>query len=594
MTHHKTQLPKACSASTRAAVRAAAWGRLFTLLMLAGLGLVMLRVVQLKVLPDSQFLAAVAPHFSSRPEFGRRGDLLDARGRILATSTVGYRLFVDPMEVEDLQTVAVDIAGAIGLPPIDIDRKILAGAGKRYVVIDHLLDEAQVEAIRAARLRGVGLQPRPVRHYPHGDLAAAVIGQVGFEDTGLSGAEHALQRLLEPRPGTLTYLRDAARRALWVEPGDYDPARHGKDVSLSVDLVIQESADRHLREGVKRHNAGGGRVIVMDCRTGGILAMCDILNERPGWKEVTTDPARAVHPALGRNRCVTDPYEPGSTLKPFVWAAATELGLVAPNQVLPTPESGVFRTRYGRQISDSHALGSASWRTVLIQSINSGMAIVAERMTHEQMRIGVARFGFGARTFCGLAGESAGILPGPRAWTHYTQTSVAIGHEIAVTPVQMARAFSAFARDGTMPPLHITGVTEEDASFRLRQPACSEPVARLVRAVLRDAVLEGTGRPAQSERYELFGKSGTAQLARQGGGGYFEGRYVSSFIAGAPFDDPRLVVLCVIDDPDKAHGYYGGPIAGPIVRDIMDEALAYLGVPVAGAPAAGRQTAMAR
>ncbi len=595
MTHNGTEAPRTTSSRTQAAVRADAWTRLFTVLMLAGLGLVMLRVIQLKVLPDAKFLAAVSPQFSSRPEFGRRGDLLDARGRILATSTVGYRLFVDPAEVEDPGTIAVDIAGAIGVPPIDIDRKILAAAGRRYVVIDHLLDERQVEAIRTARLRGVGLEPRPVRHYPHGDLAAAVIGQVGFEDTGLSGAEHALQRMLEPKPGTLTYLRDAARRALWVEPGDYDPARHGRDVRLSIDLVIQQSADRLLREGVERHNAGGGRVVVMDVRTGGILAMCDVLNVRPGHQEVTTDPARAVHPALGRNRCVTDPYEPGSTMKPFVWATATELGLVAPSEIIPTPESGVFRTRYGRPIHDSHAVGSASWRTVLIQSVNSGMAIVAERMTHEQMRLGVARFGFGIRTFCGFTGESSGILPGARKWSHYTQTSVAIGHEIAVTPVQMARAFSAFARDGTMPPLHITGETEADASFELRQRACSEPVARLVRAVLHDAVLEGTGRPARSERYELFGKSGTAQLAKPGGGGYFEGRYVSSFIAGAPFDAPRLVVLCVIDDPDKSRGYYGGPVAGPIVRDIMDEALAYLGVPGASdAPPAARQTAMAR
>ncbi|MHC4415862.1 MAG: peptidoglycan D,D-transpeptidase FtsI family protein [Planctomycetota bacterium] len=557
--------------------RAAAWSRLFVWGMLLVLLVLLGRVVQLKLRPDPRLRPVINPPLASHTELAQRGDLLDARGRVIATSTVGYRLFVDPARVAEPSTVAVEIAAAIGASPIEIDRKILARPGRRYVVIDDLLDDWQVEAIRQARLRGVGLEPRLVRHYPHGELAASVVGRVGFEHTGLSGSEHAFDRALAPRHGRLTYLRDAGRRALWIEPDDYQPRGDGRDLQLTIDLVIQQIAERRLHEAVVAQNAGGGRVVVLDCRTGEILAMGDELNDRPGFNELTRDPLRRTHPAFGRNRCATDPYEPGSTFKPYVWAAATEIGKARPDEIIPTPREGAYRTARGRRIRDSHYHGPVSWRSVLVKSVNSGMAIVAERMNHDQMREAVTRFGFGTPTACGLLGESAGIVTSAGAWSHYTQTSVAMGHEIAVTPLQMARAFCVFARGGTLPPLRITAETDRDRQYRFYHRVCSEPIARLVRDVLREVMVAGTGRHAQSQRYRLFGKSGTAQLPRPDGG-YYEDRYVSSFVAGAPYEEPRIVVLCVIDDPDKSRGHYGGAIAGPVVRDIIDETLAYLGV----------------
>jgi cell division protein FtsI/penicillin-binding protein 2 len=559
--------------------RVAAWTGLLVAGLIAALLLLLGRTIQLKLAPPALLRPAMAPQVSERPELARRGDLLDARGRVLATSTVGYRLFVDPEEVQDLQTIAVDLAAATGEAPDEIDKKILSRSSRRYVVIDHLLEPWQVERVREARLRGVGLEPRLVRHLMHGESAAVVVGMVGFEHTGLSGAEHVFQETLSPRQGSLTYLRDARRRPLWIEPAGYLPADDGRNVRLSIDLVVQRIADRRLAEGVAAHNAAGGRVVVLDCRSGGILAMSDVLYERAGEDDAARDPARSIHPALGRNRCVTDPYEPGSTMKPFIWAAATELGKADPDEIIPTPSAGPYRTRYGRRIRDSHSHGAASWRAVLVRSINTGMAIVSERLSHAEMRQAVARFGFGAATRCGVPGESAGLVTPPDRWSDYTQTSVAIGHEIAVTPVQMARAFSAFARDGTLAPVRITAATDQGPPFEFRRRACAESVADLTRRVLRDVVLEGTGRPAQSQRYRLFGKSGTAQLPNRQAGGYYEHRYVSSFIAGAPLQEPRIVVLCVIDDPDRSRGHFGGRVAGPIVRDIIDQTLTYLGVP---------------
>jgi cell division protein FtsI/penicillin-binding protein 2 len=558
--------------------RAAAWTGLLVVGMLLAMLLVLARTAQLKLLPSARLREHMSPRVSSSPELARRGDLLDSRGRVLATTTVGYRLFVDPTKVEDLQTIAVDLGTLLGEPPVELDKKILGRSSPRYAVIDHLLEAPQADAVRKAQLSGVGLEPRLVRRYPNGETGAAVVGLVGFEHTGLSGAEHVFDQRLAPREGRLTYLRDVRRRALWIEPSGYEPADNGRDVHLSIDLVVQRIAERHLALGVERHNAGGGRVVVLDCVSGEILAMSDVLGDRPG-EPMIRDPARAMHPALGRNRCVSDPYEPGSTMKPFVWAAVTEMGRADPGEVIQTPRSGPYRTGYGRLVRDVHNHGSISWRDVLVRSSNAGMSMVVERLSHDELRDAIGRFGFGAETGCGVPGESPGLVTPPSRWSRYTQTSVAMGHEIAVTPVQLVRAFSAFARDGTLAPIRITAEDASGMPFAFRRRACGEAVADLVRRVLRQVVIEGTGRPAQSQRYRLFGKSGTAQLPDPANGGYHEDRYVSNFIAGAPFEAPRIVVLCVIDDPDKSRGHYGGRVAGPIVRDIIDETLEYLGVP---------------
>ncbi|MEE8459145.1 MAG: penicillin-binding protein 2, partial [Phycisphaerales bacterium] len=511
----------------------------------------------------------------------RRGDLLDARGRVLATSTIGYRLFVDPTQVRDMTTIAADLAGVIDVDRREIEQRIRSGVSPQYVVIEDLLDDRQEAAVRNAGLRGVGIEPRQVRHYPHGEQAARVIGLVGFEHTGLSGSEHVYDAMLSPQKGRLTYLRDVHRQTMWIEAASYEPAADGRDVRLTIDLVVQEIAERCVLDAVRRFNAGGGRVVVLDCRTGEILAMADVLADRPGRRSIALDPARARSPSLGRNRCVTDPYEPGSTFKPFIWAAATELGYVEPGEILPCPTDRPYRTPYGRMIRDSHYLGPVSWRTVLVRSLNTGMAMVAQRMSHQEMRRAIGHYGFGRRTRCGIPGETAGLVTSAERWSDYTQSSVSFGHEIAVTPIQMVSAFSAFARGGMLTKVRIFAGpddVQERPPFRFVNRVCSPAIADLVREILGDVMIDGTGRPAQSDRYRMFGKSGTAQLPRPEGGGYFEDRYVSSFIAGAPLADPRLVVLCVIDDPDRSLGHWGGQVAGPVVRDVIDGTLAYLGV----------------
>jgi cell division protein FtsI (penicillin-binding protein 3) len=562
-------------------VRTSNFAMTFVALVMLAMLVVVGRVGQLKLNPDPRIAPAVGSPYSSQDEIARRGDLLDRRGRLIATSMLTHSLFIDPQVVRDLNTIAVDLGSLLDLDPAEIDRQLFTRRDRRYVVVCDQLEEWQVNALKQnkARFPGVGLTPRLMRVYPNEQLAASLIGTVGFDHDGLAGAEHRFESNLKPTNGHMTYLRDANRNTLWVELGEHQPASNGRDVQLSIDLWIQNIAEARLHEAIAQHNAGGGRIVVADPQTGEILALYDMLNPRPGWDEQTTDDLRDASPALARNRCVTDPYEPGSTFKPFVWAVATELGLADPEEELPTPEHTGYRTSYGRLIRDTHYYGPSSWRRVLVKSLNSGMAIVAERMSHRQMQQTLDRFGFGHRTNCGIPGETVGIITSPAQWSDYTQSSVSFGHEIAVTPVQMVRGFCAFCRDGTVPTLRLTPVPRDDDSFQIVQRAVEPRTARLTRDVIRTVMHEGTGRRAQSEFYELFGKSGTAQLPKKDGSGYHEDRYVSSFIAGAPFEHPRVVVLCVIDDPDRSRGHYGGAIAGPVVRDVIDQTLAYLGVP---------------
>lgn len=542
------------------------------------------KVLFLKVEPDPRLESVVGIPESRLIEMESRGDLLDRRGRLLATSRRGYRLFVDPVVAEqkgDLATLAVELAQRIGGDPAGIDRLLQVAEGVRYVRIRHLLDDHALERIRSMPpLPGVGLEMRLVREVHHGGVGAALTGHVDHDHDGRSGAERRFNALLAPRHGDAIFLRDSKRRPLWVERDDYRPGAPGEPLRLSIDLVIQQIVEDRLQQALVERNAAGVRAVVLDTISGEILAMHDVIAPpRPGFTNPLEDPFRDIDPALGRNRCVTDQYEPGSTFKPFAWATATMHGLLELDVELPTPVHTGYRTGYGRLIRDDWYYGPSTWRKVLVKSMNSGMAIASERLSHRQLQDAVRAFGFGTLTRCGVPGEIPGYVQSARKWTNYTQSSVAMGHEIAVTPVQMVRAFSAFCRDdGRIVSLRMTAVEPGELDPPVARTAIDPGIARLTREVMRDVMLDGTGRPAESHLYRLFGKSGTAELVNPKGG-YFRDRYTSSFIAGAPFEHPRLIVLVVVDDPDRSRGdYKGGRAAGPVVRDIMDASLRYLGV----------------
>lgn len=493
----------------------------------------------------------------------------------------------------------------------------------RYVRLTDAIPESAAAAVRSLRIPGVHVESVPVRRYPADGIAASIVGKVGFDHAGLLGAEYAREPLLRGRAGRIAYTRDARGRPLWMHPESYERADPGANVRLSIDLELQRIAVDELTRGVHEADAAGGRLVLLDAGTGEVLAMADVLRPIPGLAEfpfadaqgrwtpsppgtryrvLRPDPARDTHPALGRNRCIEDAYEPGSTFKPFVWSAVLEKGRARPDEVLDTA-GGQWHTKFGRPIVDVVRRATMTWAEVLLNSSNIGMVKGADRLTHTELRDAITAFGFGRATGLGLPGESPGLLTSPGAWTHLTQESVAFGAEVAVTPVQMVRAFSVFARTGeragTLPAISLLAAEPDDPARTFAHRLIRPGTGALVREILSEnarrmeAVMLQKDRAASGWRYPLFGKSGTAKIALgkpppgrrlpPGHKGYFERQYVSSFLAAGPVADPKLVIIVLIDDPGpetvRRNEYYGSHVAGPVVRRTMERALAYLGVP---------------
>ncbi|MDX2116690.1 MAG: penicillin-binding protein 2 [Planctomycetota bacterium] len=503
----------------------------------------------------------------------------------------------------------------------------------RYVPISDILTDEQAEAVKKLKIKGVHFERRPVREYPGGAAVASLVGKVDVDHHGLIGAEKMLDEQLQGISGKVQYVRDASGRPLWIEPGQVQAATPGQDVRLSLDLEVQRIALEELQRGIEDADAAGGRIVVFDPYSGEIVAMGDVLRDMPDLAEypwavakkkgdkspdtsrppppkryrvLKPDPQRAKHPGLGRNRCIEDVYEPGSTFKSFVWSTITELKLASPDEIFDT-EGGRWHTPYGRYIEDVTKRATMSWREVLINSSNIGMVKGASRLSFVQLHDAVKRFGFGKRTGVGLPGEATGLVTPISAWSKYSQTSVATGYEVAVTPLQMVRAFSVFCRPGnlagTLPPVRLTAAADVDPMNSVVVRVLPVDVAKLARetmAHVAENMQEALDKTSHEHnwRYSMFGKSGTAEIPLgkapegfrrpRGVTGYFDDQYNTSFIAGGPIENPRLVVLCVIDDPGpariRARTHYGAKTAGPVVRRVMERALTYLGTPPSPKP----------
>jgi cell division protein FtsI (penicillin-binding protein 3) len=623
-------------------------------LICAGLAGVFARVAQLQLDTPER----LAEHMDSRTSrmtlLAPRGDIRDRRGRVLAASTTGYRLFVDPHlllgldtppRADDEAAVAAHIAAGNAalreaireLTPLaerleagggaELANRLtnaavraheLAEEGKanRYMRVTHALGGAELAAAQRviARLDAdwLGLERVPVREAPSGEAAAAIVGFVGFDHSGLLGAESAHDAHLRAEPGFVRYVRDASGKPMWVDAGDYAMPTRGDELRLSIDLHLQQIATAELDRGIEDAGARGGRLVLVDPASGEVLAMVDRIRDdvevvpftteaanaardTGAWVRFETlvpDESRAKGAAFARNRCVEDVYEPGSTLKPFIWAAVLAHGETTPSEEFKT-HNGSWRTSYGRLIEDVHEEETMSWRDVLVYSSNIGMAQGVERLSHEEARRAVLRYGFAGTTGLGLPGETAGLVTSARNWNKYTHTSIAFGYEVGVTPVLMARAFTIFAREGsfagTMPALTLLARGHESAALRVVTRVLPSHIALETRdAMVRVAerMLENTARAYPDDRpmpYTMFGKSGTAKVARPDGRGYFEHQYNSSFVAGAPAENPRLVVLVVIDDPSpervRSRRAYGSQVAGPVTARVLSRSLEYLGVP---------------
>jgi cell division protein FtsI (penicillin-binding protein 3) len=531
------------------------------------------RVAQLQTHTPPQIADRLDSQKSTAVLAARRGTLLDRHGRMIAVTRTARRLFVDPALIRDRNTFSEHVGYSLNLDPVAVEMAVSRRSRSRYVVIDQRMDEDRAARFDEVRrnIPGLATENIIVRDYPYGTLAGQLIGFVGADGDGLEGLERLFNDRLRGEPGRFRYLRDASGRPLWVEAATYQPNTDGQTIRMSLDITIQAIAEMHLAETVQKYRAESGQMIVMDPHTGEILAMANF----PAFDPTAFGRQDAD---LRRNRAVTDTFEPGSTFKPFIWAAATQLGYARPEEMFDCTTSGVWRSSQGRRLRDARPQGLQSWEGVLIRSSNIGMAIVGERIGERQLHAMVRAFGFGQPTGSGLPGEVGGIVnPLPR-WTHYSVTSVPMGQEIGVTGLQMVRAFAVLANGGFLVTPTIEPVGQDFEGTRIRERVLSEPIAAKTREVLGRVVTEGTGRRANSRLYAIFGKTGTAQLPDFERGGYHQDQYIASFVAGAPLDQPRLVIGCFIHRPDRAIGHFGGTVAAPPVMKVLEESLLYLGV----------------
>ena len=527
----------------------------------------LLRVVQLQTMPLQAIDQLVDSQSSRRTLKARRGSLLDRVGRPIAVTQVVQQLYIDPQLIHEPGTFSEQVGYTLGYDPAWVEKTISPRRTSRYVVIDPHIDDDLAMKVLSLNLQAVATEPHVVREYPQGSLAAALIGFVGTDGVGLEGLELGFERELAGCDGTIRYLRDARHRPLWVEASRYVSNRDGRTIHLTLDMQIQLIAERELAKACKEYAAESGQLIVMDPQTGQTLAMVN-------WPGFDLSDISKTKPAQRRNRCVTDVYEPGSTFKAFIWAAMVDAGVADPLEMIDSDVSPP-----GRRLRDTRNHGRITVEQVLIKSSNRGMGQLGLRLGAKRLHDAVCRFGFGVKPGSGAPGEVSGIVHPLAKWTKYSVTSIPMGQEIAASPLQMTRAFCALANGGVLvsPTIRLTESTaRKTASASLHGRAISRETADHTRQVLRRVVTEGTGRRANSDLYRIFGKTGTAQIAENGR--YIPGQYVGSFIGGAPLDDPQIVVACVIHRPDSSIGYYGGTVAGPAVRAVIEQSLIYLGV----------------
>jgi cell division protein FtsI (penicillin-binding protein 3) len=545
----------------------------------AGLfALMVARAVDLAVVRgDSLAQLAARQHRQRVGLVPHRGAIVDRHGEALALSVEVPSIYLRPREFAGQEGRLAALARALGLPRATVGMRF--GSAQPFVWLKRQALPREAHAVEELGLRGVAAVAEPRRFYPHHHLAAHVLGFVGVDSQGLEGLEHQLDAALRGEPVYLEVDRDARGGEMFTR-GVERVAAQGSRVELTIDAAIQDAAERELLRGVSAARAKAGVAVVLDARSGEVLALANVPTFDPNGP-----PAAIAHPRARdrvRNRAITDPYEPGSTFKAVLAAAAVAEGVVAPDELLFC-ENG--RLRVGRwPIRDVHPHGWLSFAQVIQYSSNIGASKVAERLGAERYHRYLRAFGFGSRTGIELPGESPGILRPVERWARIDLATHSFGQGIAVTPLQMAVAFAAIANGGNLMRPYLVGrVLAASGEIlvhnepRLVRRVVDERAARTVTEFLRRAVEEpgGTGGRARLEAYAVAGKTGTAQKASTDGRGYSAER-IGSFIGFVPAEAPRVVIAVLIDEPGTSS--YGGVVAAPVFRAIAEATLQRLGV----------------
>jgi cell division protein FtsI (penicillin-binding protein 3) len=531
------------------------------------------RVTQLQVVGGDRYRAmALDQRLRDIPLAAERGSVFDRNGRDLAISVEQSSVYADPTLVADPAAYARALAPVVGTDEATLLAR-LSDRSRRFVYVARTVDDAVAAQVAELALPGVGFVPEPERRYPPGDLVAAVVGRVGGEGYGLDGLEALYEDVLAGTDGVVVVERDQHGREIPDTERRRVEARRGADLVLTIDQAMQYQAMRTLADQVTATGAGGGMAVVLDVRTGDVLAMVTVQGASGG------EPARPAR-AGERNRPLTDLFEPGSTNKVVTVATALEAGVVGPGTTFPVPMTMVV----GDEVyEDVHPHGVVQWSVtdIMRESSNVGTIMIAQRLGKERLARALRDFGLGERTAIDFPGQPDGLLLDPDEYYTTGLASTSIGYGVAVTAMQMLDVYATVANGGETRPPRLLHETIDADGTRRRVP--SEPGRRVVSAataatvteMLTEVVRAGTGACAAVRGYTVAGKTGTARKPRPGGGGYSD-ETMASFAGFAPAEDPRLAAIVVLDDPGTQ---YGSRAAAPVFAEIMQWALTRVRVP---------------
>jgi len=528
------------------------------------------RAVHLQVF-NTEFLNQQADNRHLRTDMisAHRGSITDRYGEPLAISTPVDSIWANPQELASAVDRVPELARVLGVEPDQLTREITRNMNKQFMYIMRHLSPDKADKVLALDLPGVNSQREYRRYYPAGEVTGHLVGFTDIDEVGLEGIELAYNPWLAGVPGAKRVLKDRLGRAIENVESIRAP-QHGKDLRTSIDLRLQYLAYRALKAAIRKHGAESGSIVILDVTTGEVLAMVNQPSYNPNDRS-------QIVPDRYRNRAIADIFEPGSSIKPLIMAAALESGRYRASSMVDTAPGYVVVGP--KKIEDPHNLGRISLTTILSRSSNVGISKIAMSLDADQLWQSLTRFGFGTVTSSGFPGESAGLLTHYSDWRQINQATIGYGYNVSVTPLQLAQAYAALGNDGQMRPVSLVALDEPNESRRIIDSDTALAVRHMMEEVVRPG---GTGVGAAVEGYTIAGKTGTS--LKYAPGGYSKDKYFSIFAGLAPASEPRLATVVIIDEP-TGELYYGGDVAAPVFGEIMAESLRMLAVPPDALPA---------
>ena len=536
---------------------------------LVGLGFCVLagRAVYVQIVGNDFFLKQGEIRYARTLELAAsRGRITDRSGLILASSVPAPSLWVIPKDFEADKHQRANLAKLLGLTPTELANRL--DDSPNFVWLRRQVDDAVAKKALSLGIKGLYQVREFKRKYPEGEAAAHVVGFTNIEEKGQEGIELAFQKDLQGRNGTRRVVKDRLGRVV-EDIGESVQPVDGRDIQLSIDSKVQFYAYQRIRDAVAQHKARAGSVVVLDVQSGEVLALANFPSYSPNDRQNLTG-------GQLRNRALTDTFEPGSTMKPFIVSLAMETGRVSPKTVIATAPGSINIT--GSTIRDAHPHGDLTVEEVIQKSSNVGTVKMAMQMQPREMWELYTQVGLGQRPQIDFPGAVSGRLRPYKTWRPVEQATMSYGYGLSASLFQLARAYTVFARDGELVPTSI--LKNHNLPGDVQAPGVrvmSPKTAQAVRHMLQMAAGPGGTAPkAQTIGYSVGGKSGTAH--KQEGKGYADKKYRSWFVGMAPIDKPRIVVAVMVDEPSDGK-YFGGDVAAPVFSEVVQQTLRSMSVP---------------